>query len=88
MKQALWDFPKYLLGIFLGICLAILTEIEMTLMVFLGILIGFTTSNALIGITIVFGIYTVFYILNQYIQTFNRNFVLFLQVMKEREKHR
>jgi hypothetical protein len=78
--QALKAFPGFVLGIVLGLLIAFLTQVEVFLFAVLGVLVGVAISPAA-GASVAFGMYTVFYVVGQYVTLANRNFALFLSVM-------
>jgi sensor histidine kinase YesM len=75
-------YPSNLAIISKGFAQAVLTNIEMTLLIVLGVLIGLA-SNAWLGAAISFGIYVVFYQISQYVALLNSNFILLVRLMSE-----
>jgi len=89
MKKAVVGFPKFLLGLTLGLIIAILTQIDVFLFAVIGILAALIWDSALVGAFVALVPYTLSYIVSQWIgqilSVINRNSALFLNVMDEHD---
>lgn len=83
IKDRLKEFPNKLFHTGKGFLEAVLSNVEMTLFIVLGVLIGLASDNAWLGAAIAFGLYTVFYVISQYIGLLNSNFVTLVRLMGE-----
>ena len=84
LKRATIGFPKFVLGIAIGLLIALLTQVEVFLFAVFGVLVGIAISPAA-GAAAAIGMYTVFYVISQYVSLANRNFSLFLSVMGDEQ---
>jgi hypothetical protein len=82
VNAAIKGFPQFAWGVFVGLFVAVLTKIEVFLLLILGVLIGLAT-NAITGAAIAFGLYVVLYFIGQYVALASRQFALYLRLMAE-----
>lgn len=67
---ALKQFPAHLIGTINGLLVVLLTQPEGILFVILGVLSGFALHSAWAGAAIAFGLYTLLYVVTQYVVLF------------------
>jgi prepilin signal peptidase PulO-like enzyme (type II secretory pathway) len=70
--QALKGFPLHVISILNGLLTVLLTKPEGVLFTIVGILGGFTFHSAWAGALLAFTLYTVFYVITQYVSLWSR----------------
>lgn len=85
MKHAIAEFPKFVLGLFLGLFRATISEIEVFLIFILGVLVGFAVDPLWGGI-VGLGFYLIFRMTSMYIGLFVSKIDQFILVMRKRNE--
>lgn len=67
LDNAFKQFPLHLIGVLRGMLLVLLTQPEGVLFIIVGVLAGFAFHSAWAGALLAFTLYTIFYVITQYV---------------------